>query len=173
LAERSKVPRHPKPVALRANRERRDLGLIQGGLAGPAPQPPIGLLAASRTSWERFWSSPLASIVLPDTDLPALSRLWTLYDERTRMYRTIRRLRMVRGSRGQPRANPLYSQMSVLDATIIRLEEAFGLSPGARLKLGVLLGDAARSLSDLNADLERDDDFAELLDEPDVDGRPD
>lgn len=152
------MPRPRKPQALRANRETRDVGLISmaGGLT--VPDPPPGLLASSKASWDRFWSSPLAKIVVPDTDGDAIARLWTLKDERARIFTAIRRQRMVRGSKGQPRANPLYAQIASLDAAIQQLEDRFGMSAKARLQLGVILGDAARSLSDLNADLETDPD---------------
>lgn len=167
------MPRHPKPVALRANRERRDMGLLapQSGLFTP-PDPPPGLLATSVTSWARFWSSPLARMVVPETDVETLRRLWSLRDERERVYRALKRQRMVGGYKGQPRANPLYASMASLDSTIERLEDRFGLSPSARLKLGVILGDAARSLADLNADLEADEDLDALLDDTDALERP-
>jgi P27 family predicted phage terminase small subunit len=167
MVKEAPMPRHPRPAALRANTERRDVGLVPiEGRRPVAPPPPPGLLVASKATWARFWSSPLAQIVVPDTDLSALTRLWSLYDERTRMYRAITRERVVRGSKGQPRANPLYAQMSALDSAIERLEDRFGLSPRARLTLGVILGDAARSLADLNADLESDEDLDDLLDDP-------
>lgn len=167
------MPRHPKPIPLRANRERRDIGLIPRNMAQTGPHPaPTGLLATSKASWDLFWSSPLASTVVPQTDLDTLRRLWSLKDERERMYRALQKERMVRGSRGQPRANPLYAQMVALDAAIERLEDRFGLSPRSRLQLGVVLGDAARSLADLNADFEDDEDLDALLgDSGALDGR--
>lgn len=152
------MPRHPKPQALRANTERKDIGLVPTNAPLPeAPLPPPGLLKVTRDAWDAFWTSPLVQVIVPATDLPALSRLWSLYDERARMYRTIAKARMVLGSKGQPRANPLYGQMSSLDSSIVQLEDRFGLSPRSRLQLGVILGDAARSLSDLNADLDAED----------------
>lgn len=161
------MPRPPKPTALRANRERRDLGIVPSSLTRPStqPDPPSRLLKETRDSWTAYWSSPLAAVIVPATDLPALTRLWQLYDERIRMYRAIRKERIVLGSQGQPRANPLYAQMRSLDAEVRQLEDRFGLSPKSRLELGVVLGDAARSLADLNAELEED--------ELDPDERPD
>jgi P27 family predicted phage terminase small subunit len=114
------------------------------------------LLAATRDAWTAYWTSPLASLLIPATDMPALTRLWSLYDERTRCYRAVRRERLVLGSKRQPRRNPLYDAIASFDAEIRQLEDRFGLSPKARLELGVILGDAARSLADLNADLEDD-----------------
>jgi P27 family predicted phage terminase small subunit len=153
------MPRLPKPKPLRQNSERRDIGLvsIEGKLA-EAPPAPKGLLKSSVDTWVAFWRSPTARLVQADTDLPALIRLWSLYDEHERCYRASREDRLVLGSQGQYVLNPLYRQMVTLETEIRNLEDRFGLSPMARLKLGVTFGDAARSLADINANLEDDDD---------------
>lgn len=119
------------------------------------PDPPRGLLAASRRSWETYWRSPLSSIV-QEVHLPQLSRLWQLRDERERAYRVLRRERIVKGSMGQPRRSPLYDVIGALDSAIYQLEREYGLGPKAWVGLGLTLGEAARSLADLNDDLERD-----------------
>ncbi len=125
-----------------------------------APEPPAGLLDASLKSWERLWSSPLASTFV-DSDVPALARLFELRDERARASKASRRARLVAGSKGQPRLSPLISYIAQLDAEIRHLEDRFGLTPRARLSLGIQLGEAHRSLAELNAEFleqERDDD---------------
>ncbi len=160
------MPRLPKPKPLRQNTERRDIGLvaISGGRPEP-PAPPAGLLAETVADWQAFWTSALASAAVPATDLPAITRLFRLRDERERMARVVRKARVVLGSEGQPRANPLYSQINSFDAEIRQIEDRFGLTPMARLKLGITLGDAARSLADLNAELDGDlDDDAATAD---------
>lgn len=160
------MPRLPKPKPLRQNTERRDYGLVplDGGLAAPVPQPPVGLLAVTRADWEAFWRSPLASTALPDTDGPSIRRLFVLRDQAERIGRVTRREPVVRGSMGQPRPNPLYQTLSAILAEVRQLEDRFGLSPMARLRLGVQLGDAARSLADLNAELHADPDDAASAD---------
>ena len=155
------MPRLPKPKELRQNTERRDIGLIS--IAGGRPElpaKPAGLLRETALQWAAFWASPLAITTVPTTDAPAIVRLFRLRDERERMARVIRRARVVLGSQGQPRANPLYAQIASFDAEIRQLEDRFGLTPMARLKLGITLGDAARSLADLNAELDGDLDDA-------------
>lgn len=152
------MPRHPKPAPLRANRERVDVGLL--AVSAPiaaGPPAPSGLLKATQAAWILFWRSPLARIVHPDTDGHALTRLFSLYDERERAFRAVKRKRMVAGSMGQPRANPLFSVVKDLDAQIVALEDRFGFSPRARLVLGVTLGDEP-TLDDLNADFDADED---------------
>jgi P27 family predicted phage terminase small subunit len=123
-----------------------------------APPPPAGLLKATRDAWERFWGSSLASLVVPDTDLLALRRLWTLYDERARALNGYRKARLVRGSMGQVALSPLARVIEACDAEIRALEDRFGLTPMARLRLGVQLGEAARSLEDLSAALDDEGD---------------
>jgi hypothetical protein len=66
---------------------------------------------------------------------------------------------VVEGSQGQPVASPLFKVAMALDSEVRALEDRYGLTPAARLKLGIRLGEAARSLEDLARDL--DDDWDE------------
>jgi hypothetical protein len=159
------MPRLPKPKPLRQNTERRDYGLVplDGGL-GSIPTPPRGLLVVTRDDWDAFWRSPLAATALPDTDGPSIRRLFVLRDQAERISRAVRSKPVVPGSMGQSRANPLYQTLTALLAEIRQLEDRFGLSPMARLRLGVQLGDAARSLADLNAELHADPDATTTAD---------
>lgn len=141
----------PKPAARRQRRNLRGpLQLVAPDVARTTPEPPAGLLAASVAAWRRLWASPVASAFL-DSDLPALERLWQLYDERRRAFRVARTSRLVEGSQGQPRLNPLIAHVAALDGQILALEDRFGLTPRARLQLGITFGEAHRSLADLNA----------------------
>jgi hypothetical protein len=139
----------PKPAERRQRRNRRDLGLVTT-IPTAAPPPPTGLLRASRAAWEALWASPLASTFL-GSDLPALGRLFELRDERVRAFHAARRARVVLGSKDQPVLSPLLGYVASLDAETRALEDRFGLTPRARLQLGVTLGEAHRSLADLNA----------------------
>lgn len=155
------MPRPPKPQPLRQNRERRDFGVIPApNTVTVTPAAPRGLLAVQRAAWSTFWASPLAKVVELATDLPALTRLWTLYDERERCYQGVRRERLTLGSQGQPVLNPLYRQLAALDPEIRQLEDRFGLTPMSRLRLGVTFGDAARSLAEINAELGATEDLS-------------
>jgi P27 family predicted phage terminase small subunit len=150
----------PKPPDRRQGRgartstKRAGAGLVAlpGGKV-EAPPPPAGLLKATRKAWERFWGSSLASLVVPDTDLLALERLFTLYDERARALNGYRKARLVRGSMGQVALSPLAKAIQAFDQEIRALEDRFGLTPMARLRLGVQLGEAAKSLKEMNAGL--------------------
>lgn len=150
----------PKPAERRQRRNKpKALGVIPGGAAGGlAPAVPDGLLDATREEWDRFWGSELAQLVERDTDLPALERLFGLYDEHRRALREARKERLVVGSMGQMVLNPLLKYAEALAKEIRAMEDRFGLTPKARLALGIAFGDAARSLSDLNRMLEDDGD---------------
>jgi hypothetical protein len=108
----------------------------------------------TREQWKSYWSSPLSQVAERGTDLPAIQRLFSLRDERERAYRGYRKRRLVLGSKGQKVLNPLGKQMMALDAEIRQLEDRFGLNPKSRAMLGITLGEAKRSLEDLNRELE-------------------
>lgn len=147
----------PKPTDRRQRPHDRGVGIVPTDPVAVAPMPPSGVLATTKQAWCVFWRSKLASLVKPDSDLPALERLFSLYDERERCYRAAKKNRLVQGSQGQMVLNPLYKQMNVLDTEIRNLEDRFGLTPMARLKLGVQFGDTHRSLEEMNRRLDADD----------------
>lgn len=130
----------------------------------PAPSPPADLLPTTRDLWEQFWTSAVAASVDRISDLPALHRLWSLYDERERTQRAYRRRRLMKGASGQPVVSPLQKVLVHLDGEIRQLEDRFGLTPLARLRLGIAIGDAARSLDDLNRLVEDSDNDGDTFD---------
>jgi P27 family predicted phage terminase small subunit len=100
--------------------------------------------------WQEFWCSPLAQQV-EASDYGSLRRLWGLYDELDRLWDAVNETgRVVVGSQGQPRPNPLFKQIEAFQAEARQLEDRFGLSPLARLRLGITFADAAASLDGLN-----------------------
>ena len=144
--------------------------MLQGGSgvkrAFAVPDPPANWLAATKTAWRRFWAGPLAPYVI-ESDLDTLSRLFRMVDMQARFWREGSRQPLVEGSQGQPVTNPLLDEADRLETLIQRLEDKFGKGPLARLKLGVALGDAARSLDELNDALSADEGDVDAPDEPD------
>ena len=57
---------------------------------------------------------------------------------------------MVAGSQGQPRLNPALDGLMKLETAILRLENELGLTPSARLRLGITFADATNSLQALS-----------------------
>lgn len=123
-------------------------------LAGVAP------LAETVQAWDRLWRSNVVSVVDLASDMEAVVRWVSLLDERERAFRAFRRKRVVEGSQGQPTLNPLWKVVSSCDSELRALEDRIGLSPKARLQLGITYGEAVKSLDELNDmfDEEGDDD---------------
>ena len=141
----------------RQRRNSRDIGLVAVVGGAVETPPPLGKwLVVTKDHWEAFWRSSLAQIVERDSDLPALTRLFSHYDELERAERAFRRKRFVAGHRGQPRLNPLAAHIAQLESAARALEDRFGLTPKARLQLGVEFGAAHRSLASIAQEFDAD-----------------
>jgi phage terminase small subunit len=141
----------------RQRRNSRDIGLV--AVAGGAVEVPPALgkwLASTKRRWGTYWASDVAGIVDVKSDLPALERLFSHYDELERGQRVFRRQRFVAGHRGQPRLNPLAKYLADLESAARALEDRFGLTPKARLQLGVEFGAAHRSLASISQEFDAD-----------------
>jgi len=145
------MPRRKTPSA-RLNRETRDLGLVRR-TSGEVPECPkvAGKVMVPRVRewWATFWASDIAGATL-DADLPALVRLFELYDQRERLLAVYLKEPFSTGSTGQLVLHPAARELASLDGRIERLEGAFGITPDGRLKLGIVMGAAAKSLEELN-----------------------
>lgn len=145
------MPRRKNPSE-RLNRETRDLGLVRRTEGAVPDCPKLGGKAMSarvRGWWDTYWASDIAGAAL-DADLPALARLFELYEQRERLLAVYLEAPFATGSTGQLSMHPAAKEIASLDARIDRLEAAFGLTPDGRLKLGIVMGAAARSLDELN-----------------------
>lgn len=104
-------------------------------------------------AWNDFWCSPLAGpAVMKPTDAPALRRLFAY---RSRLLVALEALDaepIVVGSTGQPTMSPWAAEVHRLEGTVSKLEDKFGLTPLARLKLGVTFEEGV-SLAHRNAEL--------------------
>lgn len=144
-----------KPAEKRQNRSTVDAGVVRLVSSGKVsvPEAGEGWSEATVGRWVEFWGSPLAGQVEP-SDVGALGRLFRLYDELDRMWEAIEETgRVVAGSQGQVRPNPLFKQVEAFQAEARQLEDRFGLSPKSRLALGISFAEASESLDRLNARL--------------------
>jgi P27 family predicted phage terminase small subunit len=133
---------HRKPPGRATGKRRHDFIVLSGGRQAEVPKPPPGLLRASERRWEAFWRSPVSQVIDPDADLPRLHRWIAASDEFARTAKLISETgRMVLGSMGQPVLNPLYALLHDLDARLCRVEAEFGMTPMARLRLGLSIAD--------------------------------
>jgi hypothetical protein len=138
-----------KPVEIRQGREMRPvIGMV--ATVGGAPPPPCrGWRKQTAERWAAFWGSSLAGAVDRATDMPALVRLFTGYNEVEVVGRKFRKARLATGSTGQETLHPFAKYLSTLTAEITALEDRFGLTPKARLALGLQVAAAKRTLKDL------------------------
>jgi hypothetical protein len=157
------VPGSPlKPPELRqGHRIRPALAVVSRHQAAPqpapaVPDPPPGLLKATRVRWAAFWTSPQAAAALP-SDLGGLERWIISLDEWTRAMRAFRKERIVEGSTKQPALNPLAAYIASREAAIRDAEEKYGMTPMARLRLGIAVGQAKLTAAELNRALAADD----------------
>jgi P27 family predicted phage terminase small subunit len=94
-----------------------------------------------------------------------------MYDQYSRVQKVVKKSLVVRGSTGQIRTNPLAEHALKLETQILRLENELGLTPMARQRLGIAVGEAANSLASINDLLNASEDPAndprilELLEE--------
>lgn len=136
---------------MRQNRRARsNLRLIEryDNEKAPAPEPPKGLSADRINDWHVYFDSQLAGLV-QDTDMSAVRRLWNYYQQHDELTEIFARSRLVAGSTGQPRMNPAADGLMRLETAILRLENELGLTPSARLRLGITFADATNSLEKL------------------------
>jgi P27 family predicted phage terminase small subunit len=149
------MPSPKKPADRRQNHKTKDVGLVPVVPSGSRLVPSADGSWREQTveRWVQFWGSPLASQV-ESSDEGAFRRLFWIYDELDRLRQAIEETgRVVEGSQGQPRPNPLYKQVESFQAEARQMEDRFGLSPLSRLRLGITFADAQASLDGLNARL--------------------
>lgn len=147
------------------------LSVLPTGQDAPPPAPPPGIRKGTRARrlWEAVWESELRKVIDRRTDLPRLERWILATAELERVRRTLQRTRLVRGSTGQPVLNPLAAYAADLERTIEKAEDAFGMTPKARLGLGLDVAALAKTAADLNRMLEDQGDDG---DEPDEEAIP-
>ena len=145
-----------KPIDQREHRIRPKLVDIDAYKKRNIPKLSGRYLKITKTWWEDFWNSDLATAIDEKSDQSAIYRLATLIDERERIYKQAKKDRLVVGSQGQVVLNPLYTAMLKLDAEIRQLEDRIGMNPKSRVSLGIQIGGLKKTLADLNADLEEE-----------------
>lgn len=112
------------------------------------------LLPVAQLRWAEFWSSPPAAMVEMRADGERLTRWIQLLNERLIVTPIVTEARLVRGSTGQLRLNPLVSYVELLTAEIERAELHFGMTPLARFRLGIEASDAVLTADAFNRRLD-------------------
>jgi P27 family predicted phage terminase small subunit len=120
------------------------------------PDPPSGLLKKTGETWRAYWESQVSAAVDRKADGHRIERWIRAVDEYERCSRTFRRHRIVSGSTGQPTLNPLAAYLAKLETSITKAEAELGLTPMARLKLGIAYGEAQMTARELNRQLDKE-----------------
>jgi P27 family predicted phage terminase small subunit len=107
------------------------------------------LLKETRGAWTAYWASEVAKLAT-EVDLPAVRRLFRYYDQHARAMDIAVKMPAVKGSTGQVKVSPFAGQALKLEEKILRLENELGLTPMARMRLGIATGEAAASLAEMN-----------------------
>lgn len=152
------MPANRRPLAARQGKSAPppSLALVYGDLQD-APEPPRGLLKTTRGTWAAYWSSQVSHAVDRAADAQRLERWIFAVDQWHRANKTLRKFPLVKGSMGQPVLSPLADYVAKLERTIATAEEEFGMTPRARLRLGLHVADLARTAADLNAMIHDED----------------
>ena len=155
MASKGPMPKHPskrqrknKPPALSV--------VATVGLTKPKYE--RQWVAVTRLAWDAFWDADVSQIVAAE-DVFTLRRLFNLRDDHERLTRAARKTPLLQGSQGQMVENPAAKRADRLMGHISQLEDKFGLSPGARLRLLLSSADVQRTVSDLEKGMQGDDDL--------------
>jgi hypothetical protein len=128
--------RGPLPKADRTRNDRVPVVTLAPAPVVPPPPAPAGLLAVNRRRWEAYFAADVAR-ALVETDLPAVDRLFHYYDLWERARRSGDTAEMVK-----------------VERPIVALEASLGLTPSARARLGIQVGQAKKlSLESLRESL--------------------
>ena len=163
----------PSPIKRREDRQGHPKGKTAESLtvveAKPGsfviPPAPVGLLKPSRDRWEAYWRSAVSSAVDLNADFGLVERWIRSVDEWHRAYREFRKARTTEGSTGQLVLSPLAKWIRHVEGEIARCEQQLGLTPMARLRLGLTANQARLTAEQLNRSLSEADDS----DDPDRD----
>jgi P27 family predicted phage terminase small subunit len=101
------------------------------------PPAPAGLHPVAQRAWREFWASDVSYAVDLHADIGALKRWAHCLSERARFSELVAQSPLVKGSRDQLRRNPLMDHIAVLNSEIARFEDHFGMTPLARMRLGI------------------------------------
>jgi P27 family predicted phage terminase small subunit len=111
-----------------------------------------GLLKPSVEAWEAFRRSEVAQAIDVASDMPRVERWITYLDEWGRAMRALRKARLSTGSTGQLVLSPLAGYVRQLEVALAAAETELGMTPLARMKLGLAAGQArltAQQLEDV------------------------
>lgn len=142
----------PKPAdrRQRVNKPHAVTGQVVAINNGDIPEPPEGLTPERLDEWDALWRSELAATWNRDFHVDPMRRLFILRQRVEAFDEEGMQKPVVHGSTGQESINPLLKEASVIRKEILAIEDRYGLSPQALMKLGIAIGQAHHSLDEMN-----------------------
>jgi P27 family predicted phage terminase small subunit len=128
----------------------------------PVPIPPKGLLRKTQLTWVSIWDSQVARAWDPVADIGLVERWIRAVDECERVMPEFKKHRVTEGSMKQLTLNPLGSYLAQLKTEIKACETELGLTPMARAKLGINLGQSKLTAMEVNRRLNQRDQGAAI-----------
>lgn len=145
------MPARKKPSEARQDKRPARVRSLELVPKPKAPPPPAGIQAKAKRIWADFWAADVAQAVSVPGDLGRLHRWIWLWDEWLRMKKIADEQPFVIGSTGQPVISPATKRMEKIEEQLARAETEFGLTPLARLKLGLTAAQGELTVAQLNA----------------------
>jgi len=149
------MPSAKKQAGLRQGKSGKTVDVALRDESWEPPPAPRGLATATRKRWRAFWETKVSRACDPVADAYALERWIRAINELELVRPTFEEARLVKGSMGQPTLNPLGPYIQNLKAEIAKFETEFGLTPMARAKLGIAIGEERLTADELNRRLNR------------------
>lgn len=118
-------------------------------VASLAPPPSESWSDGICVEWAEYWDSDLSKIAA-STDVPAVRRCFQYRDLSNKLADAFIAEPSVKGSTGQPKVNPAFDKMLKLAPLISVLEMQIGLTPKARLGLGLDVANVSTRLKSIN-----------------------
>lgn len=119
-------------------------------LARDIPEPPGGLRVATKKNWETFWLSPLRPFLV-GVDRLLIDRYFQVMDERDTAWSNYRRKKTGIGSTGQVQASHWWGIVRDCEKILAQMEAQLGIGPLSRMRLNISFAQAAESLADMLA----------------------
>ncbi len=140
-----------KPDAQRQGHRTLSVVPLQAAVARfVVPEPPLTVLGEqlavrSLLLWDRLWLAPVARALdgVDGIDRYVVDEWIRAVDRIEHLDRVIQETPLVRGSKGQPVANPLAAERDEQRRVIWRAQEKLGLTPQDRARLGLVIGEVS------------------------------
>jgi phage terminase small subunit len=114
------------------------------------PPCPAGLRPATKANWATFWMSPLRPFLV-GVDRLLIDRYFQVMDERDVAWVNYRRKKQGIGSTGQTQVSHWWGIVRDCEKILAQMEAQLGIGPLSRMRLNISFAQAAESLADMLA----------------------